>query len=213
MQTGQLLVARHARVTRPTDSWFDGQGDSTRIGVEGIGEAQRLAQYVEQNYTVNTIYASDLRRASDTARIVAETLALPLILSEELREIDYGYANGMEISEFLAKFPERHQGLYATRDMQYDYGSGESRQAGYERMRAFIDYIVAKHAGETIFIVGHLLTLALLLSGILEGKAESWWNCRMDTAALTEVLVSTDEARLMMFNHLPAFNSTKRAGL
>jgi probable phosphoglycerate mutase len=56
---------------------------------------------------LSVVYTSPLRRASETARIVAGELGLIARALEALREIDVGDWQGMTVDEVRTRFPER----------------------------------------------------------------------------------------------------------
>ena len=75
---------------------------STRQGVGSHASSQSCARRAG-----SAIYTSPLRRASETARIVAGRLGLPAQELEALREIDVGEWQGLTVAEVRKRFPER----------------------------------------------------------------------------------------------------------
>lgn len=57
------------------------------LNEEGMYQARLLADYLLQNsHQISAIYSSDLKRASDTAQVLADRLKKPLALDARLRE-------------------------------------------------------------------------------------------------------------------------------
>ena len=65
---------------------------------EGVGQAIAVADELEQ-YRAGRIVSSDLRRASETARIIGDRLALPIAHTPLLRERCWGIYEGAPVVE------------------------------------------------------------------------------------------------------------------
>lgn len=77
-----------------------------RLNDEGRSQARELADLLLAE-PVTALYTSPLRRASETAEILAVTLGLEARALEALREIDVGAWEGLTIDEVREKYPER----------------------------------------------------------------------------------------------------------
>lgn len=84
---------------------------------------------------------SDLRRVTDTARIVNEALRLPLSPTPLLRERDWGSLTGKPVAQArgMAEFPE----------------DVESVEEMFRRAHRFLIYIKERHAGQHVLALGH----------------------------------------------------------
>lgn len=118
-----------------------GKDDDTRRGgwsdhgllPEGVEQARALAREVaHSNLKIDRIYSSDLRRAAETAEILAKYLRCPVKYIREFREVDNGVLRGMENA--LAE--ERYPGLYWS-SLEYGerYPGGESPEMFYTRIQ------------------------------------------------------------------------------
>lgn len=98
-----------------------------------------------------TIYASDFRRAKQTAEIVGEVLGVPVVEDERLREINLGVLDGMrEDSPAFAEFSKRW-----ISDPTYKPTGGESQQELATRLSAFVDDADRRHRGASVLAVSH----------------------------------------------------------
>jgi len=132
-----LLLARHGETDWNREHRLQGWADPP-LNELGRAQALELAARLE-GQRIDAVYASDLRRASETARIVADRLSLPVIEDRSLREVDLGSWSG--------KLRDDVTGL--TRS------DGESRVQLRERVVAGVLAIAAGHPGETLLIVSH----------------------------------------------------------
>lgn len=133
----------------------------------GRRQAQRLASFI-RNIGISALYSSDLRRALETARIIAERLGFEPVLDERLRERNIGSWQGLTPDEMQNWFPDEYAKLVQDPD-NFRVPGGESRADVRRRMRAAFDDIIAQAAGETIAIISHTTAINALLSDLLPG--------------------------------------------
>jgi probable phosphoglycerate mutase len=134
------------------------------LNAHGRIQAERLAKFV-RNTGITALYASDLRRALDTATILATALGLQAIPDARLRERHIGIWQGLTQDEVQAWYPVEFQQLRNSPD-EYQVTGGESRKDVAQRMKAAFDDIVAQ-PGETIGIVTHTTAIRALLGVLL----------------------------------------------
>lgn len=97
----------------------------------------------------DSFYTSDLKRAVQTADIISNEInyVQDIILSSDIKEIDYGVLAGQSKSETKKNYPKYHK------DINYVNPDGESFNQLYSRVINFLDKIMNKH--EKILIVTH----------------------------------------------------------
>jgi probable phosphoglycerate mutase len=87
-------LVRHAEseqhVSDITGGWTD-----TALTPEGIRQAECLAPRIAREFRGARVISSDLRRAADTAVLIAAALETEVLLEPGLREIDNGEAAGL----------------------------------------------------------------------------------------------------------------------
>ncbi len=88
-----ILLARHGETEWNREGRFQGHADPPLTDV-GRTQAAELADAVTEE-RLDAIYASDLRRAYETAEIVGARLRLPVAREGGLREIDVGSWQGL----------------------------------------------------------------------------------------------------------------------
>ena len=145
-----VLLARHGESDWNRERRWQGHADRplTELGREqAIALAERL-----DGMPVAAIYSSDLRRAHDTARAVAERRGLPLTALPELREVDVGSWSGLGRDDVEARFPEGAARWHAGGTGWED---GETYDAMAARVVAAVERIASAHVSETVLIVAH----------------------------------------------------------
>lgn len=170
----RLILIRHGQTDWNLDGRYQGQADPP-LNEAGLAQAQALAMTLRvRGQSVTALYSSDLRRACQTAEIIAASLGRPVRLEARLREIHQGEWEGLRHDEVLARYP----GDWAARrcDPLHSHPpGGESVAEVAARVWAAANEVAHAHAQQTgsVLIVSHGLVLATLL-------------CRAHSVPLTE---------------------------
>lgn len=144
-----ILFARHGETQWNRDGRFQGHADPP-LNDAGRAQAEGLAERLEgQRFAA--IYASDLRRAWETADIVAARLRRDVTRDAGLREIDVGSWSGLTRAEVAARDPDGFARWLAG-EVGHD---GETREQHLARVLAAVLSIGAAHGGERVLVVSH----------------------------------------------------------
>ena len=149
MATTRLLLARHGETDWNRIGRWQGHADEP-LNNEGLRQAAVLAKQLVGD-GVAAVYSSDLRRASETAKVVGDRLGLPVFEDPGLREIDVGSWSGLTRAEVSEQYPEGFA-RWLGGDIGHD---GETREQLTERVVAAVERIAAAHDGETVLVVTH----------------------------------------------------------
>jgi len=145
-----LLLARHGETDWNRDNRFQGRADPP-LNDTGRTQARGLAARPALD-EVAAVYSGPLRRAWETAEIVAAHLDLPVQLDPELVEIDVGEWQGLTRSEVDERFPEAFR-------RWLDHGPGWERGETYEEMARrtvhVLERIAGRHLGQNVLVVMH----------------------------------------------------------
>lgn len=147
-----------------------GETDWNAIGrVQGWGDMQLNAKGIEQAHLVakklsgeeiETIYASDLKRAKKTADIISAHLDLPVHYTKRLRELNFGKAEGIKKSDLEAKFPYIYQAFNDTKNPErYDvkYPNGETIGEVQQRFSKFIGKLLEDGRSKVLVVTHGML--------------------------------------------------------
>ncbi len=145
-----ILLARHGETDWNSERRWQGWADQPLNDV-GRAQASELGASLAGR-TIDAIYSSDLRRAAETARIVAETLGLPVTVDRGLREVDVGDWSGRVHSEIEGVDPE---GYERWQNGGKGWNGGESYEQMGARVLGAILRIARAHPGQTLLIVTH----------------------------------------------------------
>ncbi len=167
-----LYITRHGETADNARRIFQGQ---TGKGLNRLGRAQagRLGLRAKE-LGITAIVASDLERAAETARIVAEACGAPVELDRGLREVDVGTWSGKSYEDVRRAHPDEWEAWEAGLDVRR--GGGETYAELAERVDAAIQGIVTRHGAEParrVLIVSH------------GGAIRSWVNKVLGVAAVS----------------------------
>lgn len=109
----------------------------------------------------SAVYASDLARAYDTGKRIANTHGVPLIADERLREIFAGEWEGKIYSDLEKDYPESY-GVWLSQIGLTQCPGGESVASLQARVKKCVDEIVRNHPGETICIATHATPIRVM---------------------------------------------------
>ena len=101
----KIYLVRHGATDWNVNKRAQGQADvpMNTLGYEqSEGSAERL-----ESEDIGAVYASDLQRASETAKAIARRHGLEVRLDERLREIDQGDWTGLTPEEIAKRWPEQ----------------------------------------------------------------------------------------------------------
>ncbi|MBR3692509.1 MAG: histidine phosphatase family protein [Clostridia bacterium] len=148
-----MIIIRHGYSVTNREKRFTGQMD-VPLDAVGVVQAQNTAKYILDTYKVDRIYASDLSRAYETARPLAEALGLEIVRRRDLREADVGIWQGKPIAEVQAEYAESFA-AYKENPGLYAFEGGESYAGVVARAaRAFAE-IAAENEGKTVVVATH----------------------------------------------------------
>jgi len=133
-----LVLARHGETDWNREHRLQGWADPP-LNALGREQARELALALDGE-RFDAVYSSDLRRAAETARIVASELGLGSVVEDvSLREVDLGSWSGRLWDEVA--------------DQQRP--DGESREQHRERVVAGVLRLAAAHEGQRVLVVSH----------------------------------------------------------
>ena len=175
MQTEFLLV-RHAQSEWNAAGRWQGHADPP-LSRLGRAQAQKLALHLDaelREARVGRIICSDLKRAHETARIIARPLGLSPEPDARVREIDVGEWSGLTREEISARDPET-LARFEAEELDVRPGGGETRAELQARARTWMLEIARGAPGKRIVLVTHLGFVRALVPGALPETADFIW--------------------------------------
>ncbi|QZY00920.1 histidine phosphatase family protein [Halobaculum rubrum] len=152
---GTILLCRHGETTWNRERRVQGWAP-TSLTERGRGQAAALATFLDAEYAVDRIVASDLERAAETARAVSRPTGAGATFDARWRERDFGRMQGLTYDELFGTYPE-----YTLSEIGYAAAetvpeSGESLLDMWKRVEAaFVDLRTGLDPDETVAVIAH----------------------------------------------------------
>jgi broad specificity phosphatase PhoE len=194
----KLILIRHGETEWNKQRRIQGCRSDTRLSQKGLEQADRLAAALRKE-AIDAIYASPMKRASETAQITAEACKLQVHVFNELREIDAGELDGL--------FERELSGPYETAWKEFRNGNastplpgGESLQDLQKRTSWAVDRILEKHIDGTVVVVAHLLVNLVIICQTLGISLSQIARFKQAPASVTILELTTQGNSLLLFN-------------
>ena len=192
MQATRILAIRHGETAWNVDGRIQGHLDIP-LNATGRVQAKRLAGALAGRDAIDLIVSSDLGRALETARIVADGTGAPLRSTRALRERCFGDFEGRTFAEISAAWPEQTE---RWRRREPDWAppgdAGESLLQFRERVAQTLQALAANSIGKHIALFTHggvLDMLYRLAAGLGLQDARTW---QIGNAAVNRLLWTPD---------------------
>lgn len=177
----RFLYVRHGEVPgndpNPTTYIYTGSGTDGSLTEKGKIQAQECAKTISDLQKrgvfgeITAIYASDLKRAIETAEPIAKELGLDIQIRHNLREINWGCADGQLVQKMTEQYGAAEDLVkqqYPERKIRWDYlpvfEGAETYNALLNRTLTALKEIAEQHKGETVLIIGHGRVLKTLIA-------------------------------------------------
>jgi len=177
-----IVLIRHGQTEWNRIERFRGRAD-VPLNETGLAQAQAVGRRVLAEWKPAAIYTSPLSRAAKTAQAIAQHFDLPVQPHPGLLDIDYGEWQGLTVEEARARWPEQVTAWFQAPQDAHIPG-GETLAAVMGRGLAAVKELVARHADQTLVLVGHTVINRAILLGILGLGADRFWRLRQDTCAI-----------------------------
>jgi probable phosphoglycerate mutase len=157
----RILLVRHGGTTATADDRFAGSSD-VPLSADGARQCELLGERLK-SVRIAAAYCSHMRRAIDSAAIIATPQGVAPVALAALREIDHGHWEGVPHREVETRFADEYR-AWSADPLNTVIPGGENGSAVLARAAPALDRIVRDHAGQTVLVVSHKATNRLLLA-------------------------------------------------
>ncbi len=157
----RLLLVRHGQTLWNEAGRYQGRSDPP-LSAAGTAAAVELARTLEPT-PLGRILSSPLRRAVQTARLIAGRRRLAIETDERLAELAFGGWEGLTQAEVKEHWPELLR-LYKRMPEAVCFPGGETIAEAEQRLGSVLDALAVDAPAEPVLVVTHaaLIRLALL---------------------------------------------------
>ncbi|MBQ4517306.1 MAG: histidine phosphatase family protein [Clostridia bacterium] len=194
----ELILVRHGETTgnlRPTAL---GTTDLP-LTERGRRQASTLARVLGL-VPPTAIYTSPLKRAVETAEIIAKPHHMMAETMLDLEERHFGIWENMAVEEIRANYEAEYMAWQ--QDLPgYVIPQGESAQMCYERNVRFLEEIVSRHTEGKVVVVSHLGCIRNMIAHLLGMGVESGWRFPVENGRICRLQIDENGyAVLTAFN-------------
>lgn len=194
-----IYLVRHGQSQGNAEGRVQGWFDSP-LNERGRQQAHLLANRLSTEAKFKVIFTSPLRRAAETAKIIAQHLNCPLSVDDDLREYNMGPITGLTFREIKERYPTRYRAFQCNQRLPHLPGE-EGEEAFMERVRLGMDRTLAQIAdGQAALVVSHAGTLNVCLRNWLGLTNNSRRPFSFHNASITVVEIYAAGKRLLRLN-------------
>lgn len=172
MKKVRCVFFRHGETDWNKEDRFQGHTD-IGLNENGFFQAQTLSRSFPQ-WSGQAVLCSDLLRTRQTLENAKGSHELPVHISEELREIHLGEAEGMLRKDIIIKFGEQAHKFWTStdpRDLDFGYPGGETKRQHLDRMNSYIQSQLLKNeAWQTVIVSTHGGSIRRMISAAKGGE-------------------------------------------
>lgn len=181
-----LLLVRHGQSEANRLKTFAGNTD-VPLDEKGILQANKTGEFIKENYKIDSVYASDLKRAFLTGEIISEHSGVEIKKEKLLREIFAGEWEGKSFDTLTTEFSSDYS-VWLSDIGKSKCTNGESVKELSERILRALSSIAEENDGKTVVIATHatpIRSMMCILNGLSldEMKNVGW----VSNASVTEL--------------------------
>lgn len=205
-----LYLLRHGATKANLEQPYRLQGRHANPSLAEIGVRQaKLTAAALAGVRFSHVYSSPLRRALQTARIIAKPHGVRVHTLAGLIECDIGRWERLTWEEILARDTAALE-RFEKDPARFGYPGGENFQQVAERVGRALNALLVKHAGESILVVGHHVVNRVYLAGLLGLPAARAKRVKLDNCGISVVIRDGGDTRVATLNatlHLHALRA------
>lgn len=198
----RLILVRHGATAHSAEQRFSGRND---LPLDQVGRRQAAALAARPFGDVAAVISSPLRRARETAEVIADVLGLRPSVADAFAELDFGAFEGLTLAEVRERFPAE---LAAWGSPDVAPPGGESFAALARRVRNGRTALIGEYPDANVLVVTHVTPIKMLVRAALDAPPTAIFRMHLDTGSVSVVDYPADgSSSLRLFNdtaHLPS---------
>ena len=195
----KLFLIRHGQTAGNVQGQYVGSLDIDMTD-EGRLQAKSAKQYLSK-VNFSNIYSSPLKRAANTAQIIAEGTGLKVRTMNDLRELDFGKWEGLKFEEINAQYNKDYQD-WLEDPYNHPPTGGESFNDLIARADKEVKKIVQENPdGSSVAIVSHGGVILSLIVNWLGIPSARWRSLIQRQAAINVVVIDNGFPYISSINY------------
>ncbi|WP_238882206.1 alpha-ribazole phosphatase [Clostridium sp. YIM B02551] len=192
----KILLVRHGETEGNFKGLYQGKSEYA-LNEEGEKQAIKLGELLKE-YNISKVYCSPQKRCIETLQLMNKKFK-DIVLSEELREIDFGKWEGLSYKDIERLFPGEWKSFIADY-ISFTFPEGDSFKDFYYRCNSFLDKLRSDKDNEVILIVTHGGVIRALFSSILSLGLKGFYRVSPMQGAYSEINIFGGEIEIKYIN-------------
>ncbi len=161
----RIYIVRHCETDANANKIFQGHTD---LDINELGQKQLDALTERFKKTdIDIVFASPLLRTRKTAEAIVGTKNIPIIINNDLIELNGGAYEGKTYTQIGTEYPEFKE-IWSLRPWDFAPDGGEKMTDGYNRIWECINKIAESNKGKTVAVATHGGVIRCLLCKVLK---------------------------------------------
>ena len=187
----EIIFVRHGQTDFNKQRLYFGHLDPklNETGIRQLKNTKKLLHKLEKN--ISKVYSSDLKRCVESMKLLEIDEEVEKILTEDLREMNFGVLEGKTFEEAKEEFPGFVENLKNNwKKLRFD--GSESVEDLYFRVSDKLSKIAEENKGEKILVVAHAGVIQSLLSYYLFDSLDGYWKFKIDNGSISKLHITSD---------------------
>jgi broad specificity phosphatase PhoE len=191
----RLFLVRHGETDANRKRYLQGTSNGL-LNECGIRQAEKLSRHLRTT-AIDYVYASDLQRAVDTARAIAQVHRLEVKIDSELREWNVGELDGIPATIFLQMIKDSGKPI-----SEFLPPGGDQLDLVLQRAQRVIARIIEEHMGQSIIICSHGDFMRMMFGAMMKLTIETASAVHFDNASYSVFEFSEQQWKILTINRV-----------
>jgi broad specificity phosphatase PhoE len=200
MTATSLILIRHGATAANLEKPYRLQGQRCDDPLAPLGVRQaELTRDALANQPISRFYSSPLRRAVETAKIIAGPRAESVVPLSQLTECDVGRWEGQSWESIETHDTAAYE-QFRSDPSVHGYPDGENFRQVADRVIPVFERLLTEHARQTILIVGHHVVNRVYLASLLGLPPSLARQVRLDNCGISIVIRENNRTQIAILN-------------
>jgi probable phosphoglycerate mutase len=165
------------------------------LSERGVLQAKQTGEFLAGK-SIDEVYSSPMKRAAETAQIIAARLGKGVTILENFRELDVGDLEGQIFSQENWEFYLGITSEWLRGNVELAFPGGENHVTLWERWRSGLLQILAGKTGRNILLVAHAGIFTATLKDLCPDVDINWlMNASCYNCSITELEIEVSDGR------------------
>jgi alpha-ribazole phosphatase len=180
----KLYIVRHGATVWNKETRYQGQKD-VPLSIDGEIQAEKIAQRFA-NEEIQAVYSSPLKRALNTANMIALPHQLSVGVLDGMKEIGFGDWEGQAYTHVREQYSEELR-RWIHDPLSNNIPNGEPLPSLKIRVEEALQQILNEHLVGNVILVAHSGTIRMLFCIMLKMDLSAFWHIMQFNAAVNVV--------------------------